>query len=431
MAKTYHSFGWLAAAAAAGVLVAVGMLMLTIVVMVEPAGAAFPGKNGKIAFQCGAEICTMNPNGQGVDTLTNNSVGDFSPAWSPGGGKIAFVSARDDAKGEIYTMNANGQGVDRLTNNTAIDSAPAWSADGNKIAFVSNRDGNYEIYTMNANGQGVDRLTNNSVGDFSPAWSPGGGKIAFESARDDASGEIYTINPNGQGIDRLTNNTAGDGDPNWSPGGGKIAFVSNRTNNTDIYTMNANGQGVDNLTNNPGLDEWPAWSPDGNKIAFHSERSGDSLIYTMNANGQGLDTLTNKSDYSPDWQPLSAAPKPGTPNNKTAPRVLSTSPKANAKAVAPKASLRATFSEKMRASSINGKTFKLFKKNSTKKLSARVTYNAATKKATLNPTTSLRKGLTYKSVVTTGAKDVAGTSLDQKRNTKGLQQKVWVFTVRR
>jgi hypothetical protein len=86
----------------------------------------------------------------------------------------------------------------------------------------------------------------------------------------------------------------------------------------------------------------------------------------------------------------------------------------------------------MKASSINGKTFKLFKKKgSTKKLSARVAYNAATKKATLNPTTSLRKGLTYKAVVTTGAKDVAGIRLDQKRTTKGLQQKVWSFTVRR
>jgi hypothetical protein len=344
MAKIYHSFGWLAAAAAAGVLVAVGMLLLTIVGMVEPAGAAFPGKNGKIAFQCGAEICTMNPNGQGVDTLTNNSVGDFAPAWSADGNKIAFGSTSDEAKGEIYTMNANGQGVDRLTNNSA-----------------------------------------------------------------------------------------GAADPNWSPGGGKIAFVSTGTNNSsDIFTMSANGQGVDNLTKNPGLDEWPAWSPDGNKIAFHSERSGDSLIYTINATGQGLDTLTNKSSSSPDWQPLSPAPKkPGTPNKKTAPRVLGTSPKANAKAVAPKASLRATFSEKMKASSINGKTFKLVKKGSTKKLSARVTYNAATKKATLNPTASLRKGLTYKAVVTTGAKDVAGSRLDQKRTTKGLQQKLWSFTVRR
>jgi hypothetical protein len=124
--------------------------------------------------------------------------------------------------------------------------------------------------------------------------------------------------------------------------------------------------------------------------------------------------------------------KPTPPNKKTAPRVLSTFPKANAKAVALKASLRATFSEKMRACSINTKTFKLFrKKGSTKKLSARVTYNAATKKATLNPTTSLRKGLSYKAVLSPGAKDVAGKSLDQKRTAKGLQQKVWSFTVRK
>jgi len=128
----------------------------------------------------------------------------------------------------------------------------------------------------------------------------------------------------------------------------------------------------------------------------------------------------------------SSSPKPGPPNKKTAPRVLSTFPKANAKAVAPKASLRATFSEKMRASSINTKTFKLFKKKgSTKKLSARVSYNAATKKATLNPTTSLRKGLSYKAVLSPGAKDVAGKALDQKRTAKGLQQKVWSFTVRK
>ena len=77
--------------------------------------------------------------------------------------------------------------------------------------------------------------------------------------------------------------------------------------------------------------------------------------------------------------------------------------------------------------------FKLFnkKEGSSNKLSATVSYNAATKQATLNPTTSLRRGVTYKAVVSTEAKDVAGNPLDQNPTKAGLQQKVWSFTVRR
>jgi Bacterial Ig-like domain len=74
----------------------------------------------------------------------------------------------------------------------------------------------------------------------------------------------------------------------------------------------------------------------------------------------------------------------------------------------------------MRASSITGTTFKFFKNKGSTKLSARVTYEAATMKATLNPTNNLRKGLTYKTVGPTGAKDVAGNPLDQNSTTKGL-----------
>ena len=85
----------------------------------------------------------------------------------------------------------------------------------------------------------------------------------------------------------------------------------------------------------------------------------------------------------------------------------------------------------MMTSSINGTTFKLFKKGSTTKLSASVSYDGATKKATLNPTNNLRLGTTYKAVVSTGAKDVAGNQLDQDQSpSNGLQQKTWTFTVR-
>jgi len=81
------------------------------------------------------------------------------------------------------------------------------------------------------------------------------------------------------------------------------------------------------------------------------------------------------------------------------------------------------------ASTITGQTFKLFKKGSTTKLSAAVSYEASTDTATLNPTNSLQAGVAYKAVVTTGAKDLAGTPLDQNSTTAGSQQKAWFFTV--
>jgi len=109
-------------------------------------------------------------------------------------------------------------------------------------------------------------------------------------------------------------------------------------------------------------------------------------------------------------------------------RVTSTLPKANATAVAPTANIKATFSEDMLGSSINSQTFKLFEKGSTTKITATISYSASTDTATLDPTNSLRRGIIYKAVVTTGAKDVAGNPLDQNPTILGLQQKTWSFT---
>jgi hypothetical protein len=110
-------------------------------------------------------------------------------------------------------------------------------------------------------------------------------------------------------------------------------------------------------------------------------------------------------------------------------KVISTIPKANVTAVAPSTDVKATFSEDMMSSSINATTFKLFKQGSTTQIAATLTYDASTDTATLNPTNSLQGGITYKAVVTSGTKDVAGNPLDQNPTTAGLQQKTWLFRV--
>ena len=118
-----------------------------------------------------------------------------------------------------------------------------------------------------------------------------------------------------------------------------------------------------------------------------------------------------------------------TPPDAIPPKVISTSPKANATGVAPTANVKATFSEEMDSTTINATTFTLFKKGTTTQIAAQVSYNADTDTAKLDPTNNLRRGVAYKAVVSTGVKDVAGNRLDQDGSTSGFQQMRWFFRV--
>ena len=118
----------------------------------------YPEKKHYLYSQCYGTVSTMRAM-------------EESPAWSPDGSRIAFMSDRD-GNFEIYVMNADGSGPTRLTKNPESDAYPVWSADGSRIAFQSERDGNYEVYVMNADGSRQTNLTDNPAGDGNPTWSP-------------------------------------------------------------------------------------------------------------------------------------------------------------------------------------------------------------------------------------------------------------------
>ena len=309
---------------------ALGLLMLAL--GKDPAGATFPGTNGKIAFSTRTEtgearISTVNPDGSGLTDLTDlagSRAFASGPVWSPDGTRLAFWSLRDENV-DIFVMHADGSGLRRLTTDQAADVDPSWSPDGTKIAFVSARPGNAEIYTMNADGSGVRRLTNNPARDASPDWSPDGARIAFDTERDGNS-EIYVVAPNGTGLTNLTNYPEDDIYPSWSPDGTRIAFSGFESGNAfaGIYTMNANGSEQIRLTNPAtGSDYRPAWSPDGTKIAFDSLRDDDptvddeATLYVMNPDGTGQTILTNVPglEQNPGWQPNPRCTIVGTPGN--------------------------------------------------------------------------------------------------------------------
>ena len=152
--------------------------------------------------------------------------------------------------------------------------------------------------------------------------------------------------------------------------------------------------------------------------------AGTAGNWTASVSGEGTHTIScSVSDNATNTTTASDTVKIDT----KAPTVTSTFPRGGGE-VGPAANIRATFSEDMQEASVKS-AFKLFKKGSTTQVAAAVTYDAATHTATLNPTNNLKRGATYKAVVSTVAKDMAGNRLDQDSAKAGLQQKKWFFEI--
>ena len=182
-------------------------------------------------------------------------------------------------------------------------------------------------------------------------------------------------------------------------------------------------------SDNPVPADFPSPAPAGPyakslSVFDNTDPNGTWKLYVVDDSAQDFGQFAG--GWSLDINTASPNPQPDT----TAPKVKSTNPQSGATGVSPTANVSAIFSEDMQAPTINGTTFKLFKKGSTTKLAATVSYDGSADTATLDPTNSLKRGATYKAVVSTGAKDLAGNALDQNPSVSGLQQKAWTFKVR-
>lgn len=155
----------------------------------------------RIAFACydeklSTQICVINADGSGRMQITHQPGPNALPDWSPDGTRLVFESFRDSPGDpnscfdlgcnlEIYVINVDGTGEVRLTDHPSGDWGPAWSPDGSRIAFASQRDEtrlgsvcgvdcNSEIYVMDTDGSNLRRLTETDTPDWAPLWRPVG-----------------------------------------------------------------------------------------------------------------------------------------------------------------------------------------------------------------------------------------------------------------
>lgn len=266
-------------------------------------------------------VWRMNPDGSNKVQLT--TLGGDQPVISPDGSKIVFTSTRDyvpppppppccdwfypwshGGTEEIYVMNADGTGQTRLTTDDGRDLSPAWSPDGSKIIFMSDRTGNWQIWTIDPAGNNPTQVVTTASNETNPKFSPDGTKIVFISSRS-GKGQVWTMNADGTSPFRVTQDSYSNDYPSWSPDGTRIAFTSERLGSgPDTYTIAPDG-----TSPSPALTstftQQPQWSPDSSRIVVQSPRNGNWDVYSMKADGTDQVRLTTDSglDTTPFWGP--------------------------------------------------------------------------------------------------------------------------------
>jgi Ca2+-binding RTX toxin-like protein len=298
------------------------------------AQAAFPGANGKIAFERDNEIFLMNGDGSGAAPLTSDGIAKRDPVVSADGRQVAYAYDRN-----IYVVNSDGSGARPVTTGQHNDQSPSLSPDGRRVAFLRADVG--DIFVANLDGSGVTNLTNDPEGqETDVAWSPDGSRIAYTRSgctlgTNEGGTCIYVMNADGSNPTLVTgedlfpecpDNAPGyahrrhSEQPSWSPDGRQIAFAgfwntchASSGGGGEIWVMNADGSGKRQLMEDTFVDRQPAWSPDGQSIAFVSDRvdnpSGpDADIFTVPAAGGPVTQLTNGLfTEDPDWGPAPTA----------------------------------------------------------------------------------------------------------------------------
>jgi tricorn protease-like protein len=269
-------------------------------------GARWPGTvaySAEVAPSTGLDLFVRAPGGK-ARRLTDGAVNEFSPSWAPDGRWLAYRvnPLRGDA-GDIWRMRPDGSDRRNLTQSPGVaDWSPAVSPDGRRIAFMSSRDGAHELWLMDADGGNARQLTRAGALSEYPSWSPDGSWLAFNAHRGGRFA-IARIAAEGGGETDLTTQAANDKWPAVSPDGKLIAFSSDRDGGEDVFVMNADGSGVRNVTRSPKqFESHPSWAADG-RLTYYQHSEGPVHVRVDPLDGSAGHTLPIDGAFVLDWTP--------------------------------------------------------------------------------------------------------------------------------
>jgi TolB protein len=238
----------------------------------------------------------------------------ISPAWSPDGRRLAYVSFFT-GKAVVMVQDVTTGEYRAVASFKGSNSAPAWSPDGRRLAVTLSRDGLSQLYLIDLQGDGgggVRRLTQSSAIDTEAAFAPDGRSLFFVSDRGGGP-QIYrmpldmdapTAGP-AANAERITFNGAYNISPAISPDGKRMAYVA-RGSGFRVMVQPLDGSSPALAVTDTNDDESPSFAPNGRLIIYATRSQGRDVLMTTTLDGRIRTRLLSSGQdvREPAWGPF-------------------------------------------------------------------------------------------------------------------------------